>query len=86
MKETVHPNAHLKYTRNMHSGLRTKSKILSNLDCGSSDASKIAKEAALSYAVVLHHLRLLENEGILERRGHRPYFWVPSGLGQKRLA
>ena len=86
MKETVHPNAYLKYVRNMHSGLRARSKILSNLDCGSSNAAKIAKEAALSYAVVLHHLRLLKNEGIVERRGLRPYFWVSSGLGQKRLA
>jgi len=45
----------------------------------------MAKEAALSYSVVMHHLRLLENEGIVHRKGRRPFYWESTGLGQKRL-
>jgi hypothetical protein len=30
-------------------------------------------------------LRLLKNEGVVNRKGKRPYFWVLTGLGQKRL-
>ncbi|MEM3672632.1 MAG: hypothetical protein QW468_00180 [Candidatus Bathyarchaeia archaeon] len=50
-----------------------------------SDAKNVAKEAKLLYNVVIHHLRLLEMEGMVERRGHRPYTWGLTGLGQKRL-
>ncbi len=81
----MHPNAYLKYVRNVQSGLRKRSKILIILEGGPSDAMKIAERANASYAVVLHHLRLLMNESIVERRGHRPFLWFSSGLGQKRL-
>ena len=48
-------------------------------------AAKIAKESALSYGVVIYHLRLLKNEGIVERKGSKRYVWFLTGLGQKRL-
>ncbi len=85
IKEAIHPNACLKYVRNMQSGLRKRSIILEILEGGPSDAAKIAEKAGVSYAAILHHLRLLKNEGIVERRGHRPFLWLSSGLGQKRL-
>jgi predicted ArsR family transcriptional regulator len=51
----------------------------------SSDAKTVAKEAKLQYNVAIHHLRLLEMEGMVERKGRRPYIWGLTGLGQKRL-
>jgi DNA-binding transcriptional ArsR family regulator len=81
----MHPNAYLKNIRNVDSGLKARSKILEALESKPYDGVKIAKEGSLSYSVVMHHLRLLENEGIVHRKGRRPYYWVSTGLGQKRL-
>jgi predicted transcriptional regulator len=82
----LHPNAYLKCIRNVNSGLKARTKILEALESQSCDAVRVTKEAALSYGVVMHHLRLLKNEGIVNRKGHRPYYWVSTGLGQKRLS
>jgi len=81
----VHPNAYLKKVRNVKSGLRARSKILETIEGTPSNAAGITKTAAMSYNVVMHHLNLLKNEGIVARHGRRPYFWSPTGLGQKRL-
>ena len=81
----MHPNAYLKNIRNVHSGLVARSKILALLEKQGFNASKIAKESALSYGVVMHHLKLLKNEGTVERKGNRRYVWLATGLGQKRL-
>jgi len=75
----------LERVKNVKRGLKTRTKILGALEKRSSDAATIAKEKSLSYGVVMHHLRLLEKEGIANRKGKRPYFWVLTGLGQKRL-
>lgn len=71
--------------KNVENGLKARTKILTALEKGSSDATTIAKEKVLSYGVVMHHLRLLEKEGIVNRKDKRPYFWMLTGLGQKRL-
>ena len=81
----MHPNAYLENVRNVKSGLRTRSKILETIEDEPSDAAKIAKTTAMSYNVVMHHLHLLRNEGIIARSGRRPYHWATTGLGQKRL-
>jgi DNA-binding transcriptional ArsR family regulator len=75
----------LERVKNVKSGLKARTKILTALEKRSSDAAAMAKEKSLSYGVVMHHLRLLEKEGIVNRKGKRPYFWVLTGLGQKRL-
>lgn len=85
IKETLHPNAYLKNIRNVHSGLVARTKILALLEKQGFNASKIAKETALSYGVVMYHLRLLKNEGTVERKGNKRYVWLATGLGQKRL-
>jgi len=85
IKETLHPNAYLKNIRNVSSGLKARTKILEVLESKSFDGVRIAKETSLSYSVVMHHLRLLENEGMVHHKGHRPYYWVSTGLGQRRL-
>ena len=82
----MHPNAYLKNIRNVSSGLKARTKILEALENKPYSAVRIAKESPLSYSVVMHHLRLLENEGIVHRKGGRPYYWVSTGLGQKRLS
>jgi DNA-binding transcriptional ArsR family regulator len=85
LKEAYHPNAYLSNIKNIKLGLRTRSKILSILDKGSADAKTIAKETGMRYGVIMHHLRLLEAEGIVERKGSKPHTWTVTGLGQKRL-
>jgi predicted transcriptional regulator len=82
----MHPNAYLKNIRNVNCGLKARTKILEILEIKQSSAGTIAKEVSLSYGVVIHHLRLLSNEGIVHRKGSRPYYWVSTGLGQKRLS
>lgn len=85
LKEAYHPNAYLSNIKNIKLGLRARSKILSVLDKGSADAKTIAKETGMRYSVAMHHLRLLEAEGIVERKGSRPHTWAVTGLGQRRL-
>jgi predicted transcriptional regulator len=75
----------LERVKNVKRGLKARTKILAALETRSSNAATIAKEKSLSYGVVIHHLRLLEKERIVNRKGKRPYFWVLTGLGQKRL-
>jgi len=75
----------LERVKNVKRGLKARTKILNALEKRSFNATAIANEKSLSYNVVVHHLRLLENEGIVCRKGRRPYFWLLTGLGQKRL-
>jgi hypothetical protein len=86
IKETPHPNAYLKKIRNVHCGLVARTKILVLLENQGCSASKLAKESALSYAVVMHHLRLLKNEDTVERKGSGRYVWLVTRFGQKRLS
>jgi DNA-binding transcriptional ArsR family regulator len=85
LKEAYHPNAYLSNIKNIKRGLRARTKILSVLDKGSADTKTIAKETGMRYSVIMHHLRLLEAEGIAERKGSKPHIWAVTGLGQKRL-
>jgi len=71
--------------RNVSCGVKARSKILETLERDASDAAKTARDTSLSYSVVMHHLRLLEGEGTVQRKGRRPFCWVATGLGQKRL-
>jgi len=59
--------------------------ILDVLDQQVCNARTISKETSQSYSVVLHHLQLLRAEGTVSRRGKKPYTWMSTGLGQKRL-
>jgi DNA-binding transcriptional ArsR family regulator len=85
IRESFHPNAYLELVKNVKGGLSTRTEILDIIENQPLDASSLAKEIGLSYGTVMHHLRLLENEEIVNRKGKRPYFWIPTGLGQKRL-
>jgi hypothetical protein len=82
----VHPNAYLNKIRNVRCGLGARTKILVLLDTQYCSAGELASKTEMSYNVVLHHLRLLCREGIVERKGGRRYVWHPTGAGQTRLA
>ena len=82
----MHPNAYLKNIRNVNCGLKARTKILEALESKPGSAGRLAKEVSLSYSVVMHHLRLLKKEDIVQCKGSRPYYWVSTGLGQKRLS
>ncbi|MDH7557259.1 MAG: ArsR family transcriptional regulator [Candidatus Bathyarchaeota archaeon] len=73
------------HIRNVKLGLKARTRILNSLEGRSLDAKTIMKEVGMHYGVVMHHLKLLEAEGIVERKGNKPCVWVLTGLGQKRL-
>jgi len=86
LKASYHPKAYLQRIKNFRNGLMARTKILDVLDRGSFDTKAISKETSQSYGVVLHHLRLLEAENTVARRGKKPCSWALTGMGQKRLA
>jgi DNA-binding transcriptional ArsR family regulator len=85
VRETWHPNAYLSEINNIKLGLRARTRILNVLEEHSLNAGTIASGAGMHYGVVLHHLKLLEAEGIVEKKGGRPHSWILTGVGQKRL-
>jgi predicted ArsR family transcriptional regulator len=85
VKENLHPNAYLSKTRNIKLGLRARTLILNALEEHVVTAKAIANKAEIHYGVVLHHLRLLETEGIIQHSGGKPHVWALTGAGQKRL-
>jgi DNA-binding transcriptional ArsR family regulator len=84
-REAYHPNAYLSNIKNNRLGLRARTHILNLLDKVSVDAKTISKEVGMHYGVVMHHLRLLKAEALVARKPGKPYIWVVTGLGQKRL-
>jgi len=85
VKETFHPNAYLSRIKNIKRGLRARSLVLNVLERHSADGKSIGNEANLHYGVVVHHLKLLAAEGLVEAKGNRPRVWCLTGLGQRRL-
>jgi len=85
VKEPFHPNAYLSEIKNIKLGLRTRTRVISILEKHSVDARTVGVEASIHYGVVMHHLRLLEAEGIVQRKSSKPICWGLTGKGQKRL-
>jgi len=84
-KGTYHPKAFLTIKKNVRRGLVARTQIVSLLEKATSNTRTITQQTGLRYAVVLHHLHLLEAENILTRKGKRPYVWELTGAGQQRL-
>jgi predicted transcriptional regulator len=84
-KEVYHPNAYIAGLRNVRLGLRARTKILNTLEKTTGDAKAVAVQAGLTYAVAMHHLKLLRKSGVVQRRENKPHVWASTGLGQKRL-
>jgi DNA-binding transcriptional ArsR family regulator len=85
IKDNYHPNAYMDCMKNVKSGLMARTKILDFLEKQPFSAGGIAQDTRMSYASVMHHLRLLEVEGKACRKGQRPCIWKLTGLGQSRL-
>jgi len=86
LRVSYNPNAYLTQKRNVRLGLVARSKILQAIGENALSIKNIGEVAGLKYAVVLYHLRLLEEEKIVMRRsGKPPYSWSLTGLGQRRL-
>jgi len=82
---SYHPKAYLSSRRNIREGLLSRSKVLDLIEVEHLTAMEIANRIGLKYRSVLYHLKLLESEGIVERKGKKPYLWLLTGRGQLRL-
>jgi len=81
-----HPNAYLPEIKNVARGLRARTSILEVLEKEPSDAKTMIHNTQLHYRVIIYHLRLLKGANIVERKaGKKPYIWMLTGAGQKRL-
>ncbi len=85
IKELYHPKAHLQNLKNVRNGLKARTNILNDLERLPGNAVNIAHNIGSSYGAVMHHLKLLEAEKTVQRKGKRPCTWILTGLGQKRL-
>ena len=85
VKGAYHPKAYLSNIKNIKRGLQARTRILNVLDKESIDAKNISSKTGMHYGVVMHHLRLLETEGIIERKQSKPHIWALTGIGQRRL-
>ena len=81
-----HPRAFLSHKRNVRLGLEARTRILQALEREASNVRAIMVLSGLRYNVVLHHLRLLADEGVVARKGvKKPFAWGLTGVGQQRL-
>jgi predicted transcriptional regulator len=86
LKIAYNPNAYLTQKRNVRLGLVARSKILQVIEKQAASIRVIRDATSLKYAVVLYHLKLLEEEKVVQRQGgKKPYAWSLTGVGQKRL-
>jgi len=86
LKRVFHPRAFLSRKRNVRLGLSARTRILQVLEKQESNIKGIVGLSGLHYGVVVHHLRLLEAERVVVRKGDkRPFVWELTGVGQQRL-
>jgi len=86
VKRVFHPRAFLSRKRNVRLGLASRTRVLQVLEKQESNTKGIANLSGLNYNVVIHHLRLLEAERVVVRKGEkRPFVWELTGVGQQRL-
>jgi len=84
-KEAYHPNAFLSARRNIRPGLVARTRIVLLLEKGALNTKVLVEQTRLSYSSVRYHLRLLEIEKIISRKGNKPYSWELTGVGQQKL-
>jgi len=86
LRRVFHPRAFLVRKRNVQPGLAARTRILQVLEEQQADVKGIVSLSGLNYNVVVHHLRLLEAERVVVRKGDkRPFVWMLTGVGQQRL-
>jgi predicted transcriptional regulator len=84
-KHEAEPRAYLRKVQNILPGVMSRTKVIRILGENWKSATKISKETGLSYKVVTYHLRLMENEKIVNHKSKRPKLWSLTGLGQQRI-
>jgi len=85
LKASFHPKAFLSQKRNVKLGLTARTRIIQTLEKTASNIRSIANTTGMNYNIVRHHLRLLEVERVVTRKGNRPFLWELTGAGQQRL-
>ena len=86
VREFYHPLARLMRTKNLRSGMDSRTKIIVLLEKESSTIKGLSEATGMKYSRVLHHLRHLEEEGSAEKLGERkPFKWQLTGRGQRKL-
>ena len=81
-----HPKAYLTHKRNVRRGLDARTRILVALEERPGlTVAQLAEATGLSRSSVRLHLRSLEREGVVAKKGKRPYAWFLTGRGQARL-
>ena len=85
-KIRYNPNAYLANRRNVRLGLVARTRILDVIEKKESTIKEVRQATGLKFAVVLYHLKLLEEETVVQRKGgKKPYSWMLTGVGQRRL-
>jgi predicted transcriptional regulator len=85
IKTIFHPRAFLSTKRNVKLGLNARTQVIQVLEKRALNARYICQFTGLSYRIILHHLRLLEAENVVIRRGKKPLIWKLTNFGQQRL-
>jgi predicted transcriptional regulator len=85
LKAKFHPKAFLSTKRNVKLGLTARTKVIQVLENAALNVRGVCKVTGLSYNIVVHHLRLLEAEKVVTRKGKKPFTWELTGAGQQRL-
>ena len=71
-----HPKAYLTHKRNVRPGLDARTRILETLEEHPGlTVAQLAEFTGLSRSSVRLHLASLRREGVVDRRGRRPYTW-----------
>jgi predicted transcriptional regulator len=85
LKAIFHPKAFLSTKRTVKRGLTARTQAIQALENTALNVRGICKITRLSYKIVMHHLRLLETEKVVIRKGNKPFTWELTGAGQQRL-
>jgi len=85
LKASFHPKAFLSQKRNVKLGLAARTSVILALEKAGANVRNVANTTGLNYNVVRHHLRLLEAEKVVTRKGNKPFLWELTGVGQQRL-
>jgi DNA-binding transcriptional ArsR family regulator len=85
LKAKFHPKAFLSTKRNVKLGLKARTQVIQALENTALNVRGVCKVTGLSYRIVVHHLRLLEAEKVVTRKGKKPFTWELTGAGQQRL-
>ena len=87
-RDYIDPLARLSKIRNVKRGLIVRTIILERLrraEPTGKTVKEIGNETGLDYHIILHHLRMLEKEKIVARKGKRPHKWLLTGIGQRLI-